>query len=309
MIKKLIWIIILLQLLSSVLFSSGYKRPGSTSAQFLKIGISARAIGMGEAYTAVAEGADAFFYNPAGLARIPSVDIYASHSTWFAGLNYESLGIAKNFGSKGAFCLSFTTLHSDEMKVRTPLKPDGTGETFYFGNYKIGFSAAKFLTNYAALGLSINYLNLSMWKYTVHSFSADLGVIFLTDFYGFRFGMSILNFGPDIKFISEEYALPINFLFGAAMEPINSDRHVLTIAFNTIKATDAEQKLRIGTEYCYNKLIALRGGYKFGLDEESWSVGGGLKLIIANYNLRIDYAYSDFGILGSRNLIALGLSF
>lgn len=309
MLKNLIWIILILHLLISLLFGGGYKRPGSTSAQFLKIGISARSIAMGEAYTAAAEGADAFFYNPAGLARTPAVDIYASHSTWFAGLNYESLGIAKNFESKGAIGLSFSTLHSDEMQVTNPLKPDGTGETFYYGASRIGFSAAKFLTDRAALGLSVNYLNLNMWKYTVHSFSADLGVLFLTDFHGFRFGMSIVNFGPDIKFISEEYSIPINFSFGAAMEPIKDEQNTLTVAFSTIKATDAEQKIRIGTEYYYNNFVALRGGYKFGMDAESWSLGGGFKTTIADIKLRIDYAYADFDILGVRNLFTLGLSF
>ena len=78
---------------------------------------------------------------------------------------------------------------------------------------------------------------------------------------------------------------------------------------NTIKATDAEQKLRLGMEYFYNDLITIRSGYKFGLDEESWSLGGGLKMIISNFKLSIDYAYADFGILGSRNLFTLGLSF
>ncbi len=308
MIRKFILIIIILQFFSSLLFGSGYKRPGSASAQFLKIGISARAVGLGEAYTAVTKSADAFFYNPAALSRIHSVDIFASHSSWFAGLNYQALGIAKNFGKAGAACLSLSTLQSDEMKVRTPLQPDGTGETFYVGNYRIGLSYAKFLTDKVALGIGINYLNLSMWKYSVNSFSADLGVIFLTDFHGFRFGMSIVNFGPEIKFIKEQYAIPTNFSFGAAIEPIKYGRHILTLAFSTIKSTDAEQKLRIGTEYNYNNL-ALRAGYKFGLDEESWSVGCGLKIIIANLKMKIDYAYSNFGIIGDRNLFTLGLSF
>lgn len=309
MIKNTIRGIIILLFLPAIILGSDYKRPGSTSAQFLKIGISARSIAMGEAYTAVAQGADAFFYNPAALARIPSIDIFTSHSSWFAGLNHESFGAAKSFGAKGTFGLSFVTLYSDEMQVRTPLKPDGTGETFYFGNYRAGLTYARFLTDRAALGLSINYLNLKMWTYSVHSFSGDLGIFFQTDFRGFRFGMSIVNFGPDIKFISEEYALPINFSFGAAIEPIKNDRHILTVAVSTIKATDAEQKLRIGSEYFYNNFIAMRGGYKFGLDEESWSLGGGLKTTISKLKLQVDYAYADFGILGSRNLFTLGLSF
>ena len=309
MIKKLNYMVMITLLLTSMLIGSGYKRPGSTSAQFLKIGVSARAIGVGEAYTAVTQGADAFFYNPAALSLIPSVDVLASYSSWFAGLSFQSLALAKNFNQKAAGCLSFTSLQSDEMEVRTPLKPDGTGETFYVGNYRIGMSFAKFLTNRAALGVGLNYLYLKMWKYAVHSFSADLGVIFLTDYHGFRFGMSIVNFGPEIKFLKEQYAIPTNFSFGAAIEPINTGLQKLTIAFSTIKLTDAEQKLRIGTEYEYNHTIVLRAGYKFGIDEEQWSLGCGLKMDIAQLKIKMDYAFSGFGIIGYRNILTLGLSF
>ncbi len=308
---KIKWItnICFVLLFVAMVSASGYKRPGSTSAQFLKIGVSARAVAMGEAYTAMAKGADAFFYNPAALALIPSVDAFASRSSWFAGLNFQSLGIAKNFDRFGAMCLSFTGLQTDEMKVRTPLKPDGTGETFYVGNYRMGVSFAKFLTNHAALGVGINYLYLNMWKYSVYSFSTDLGVLFITDYHGFRFGMSIVNFGPEIKFLKEQYAIPTDFSFGAAIEPLHVGSHLLTVSFTTIKVTDAEQKLRVGSEYAFRNMFFIRAGYKFGLDAESWSAGFGLKMDIAKFHLRFDYAYSDFGLIGNRNLLTLGLNF
>ncbi|WP_456407270.1 PorV/PorQ family protein [Caldithrix abyssi] len=309
MLKKMAYVVLFTLLLTSVLTGSGYKRPGSTSAQFLKIGVSARAVAVGEAYTAVTQGADAFFYNPAALARIPSVDVFASYSSWFAGMNFQSLAVAKNFVRKGVGCLSFTSLQSDEMQVRTPLKPDGTGETFYVGNYRMGLSFARFLTNHAALGLGINYLHLKMWKYAVHSFSTDLGVLFITDYHGFRFGMSIVNFGPEIKFLKEQYAIPTNFSFGAAIEPIHTALHIMTLSFTTIKLTDAEQKVRVGAEYEYKRTFALRAGYKFGLDEEQWALGCGLKMNIAGFNLKMDYAFSSYGIIGYRNLLTLGLSF
>lgn len=42
-----------------------YERPGSTTAQFLKIDISPRGAGMAGAYIAVVEGAEGVYYNPA----------------------------------------------------------------------------------------------------------------------------------------------------------------------------------------------------------------------------------------------------
>jgi len=55
-----------LVLLPAVLYGQ-YNRPGSTDAQFLKIGVSARGTGMADAYMASVNGADATFYNSAAL--------------------------------------------------------------------------------------------------------------------------------------------------------------------------------------------------------------------------------------------------
>nr|HQV31862.1 hypothetical protein [Calditrichia bacterium] len=47
--------------------TTSINRAGTTAAQFLKIGVGGRAIGMGNAYTAIAEDITAVFWNPAGI--------------------------------------------------------------------------------------------------------------------------------------------------------------------------------------------------------------------------------------------------
>jgi hypothetical protein len=63
-------------IISAALFctsASNAQKVGSTSMQFLKVMPSARATALGEAYSVWATGAEAVFWNPAGLARLDFV--------------------------------------------------------------------------------------------------------------------------------------------------------------------------------------------------------------------------------------------
>ena len=69
--KKLLAIslVILAGLASQTLAES---ENGGAPAPFLQLGLSARAVGMGQAYYAVADDASAIFYNPGGAACNPT---------------------------------------------------------------------------------------------------------------------------------------------------------------------------------------------------------------------------------------------
>ena len=49
--------------------SAASENEGATGLAFLKVGVDARASGMGEAYTAVAGDANATYWNTAGMKR------------------------------------------------------------------------------------------------------------------------------------------------------------------------------------------------------------------------------------------------
>lgn len=288
-----------------VLLFGGYERPGSTSGQFLKMGVSARAVGMGEAFIAVVDDASSVYYNPACLPLVARNDISLTHTRWFAGINHEFAGIAAPFRGIGTFGISFVFLYTDAIEITTPLQPDGTGETFYASNYALGVSYGRFLTDHTSLGLTARYIGLSLYHYNVSALSFDLGTLFRTDIKGFRFGMKISNFGPNLRFINEFYSLPMSFALGAAFEPIPG----LTIASTMMKPTDDEDVMNAGFEYRLNRYLALRGGYKFGYDAETWSSGVGFSVPLGNTTVKLDYAYSNLGVLSGSHRMTMGFSF
>ena len=293
-----------------VLLYAQYNRPGSTDAQFLKIGVSARGTGMADAYLASVEGAEATFYNPAAMPWIPNRDVVFTHTSWFAGINHEFAAATQNFDDIGSFGLSVTALYTDEMKVRTPLQPEGTGETFYVGNYRFGLSYSRFLTDRVTFGLTFSYLNMKLYReFTADAFSLDIAVMYVSDFRGFRFALAIADFGSNIQYVNESYPLPTNFQFGMAMNAIDGDDQKLLVSMAAVKPNEGEPQAQLGAEWNYQKMFFVRGGYRLNYSIATWSAGAGAAFTVEGLGLRADYSYSDYKTLGGSHRIGIGVSF
>src|SRR5439155_18087839 len=72
-------------------FTLGEQRAGTSSATFLKIGVGARAVGLGESFVAVANDPSAIFWNPAGLASLQKEELLFSHAGWPGDIHYEHI--------------------------------------------------------------------------------------------------------------------------------------------------------------------------------------------------------------------------
>jgi len=306
---KILWLLIFL--LIPVRCLAGYDKPGSTSAQFLKIGISARAVGMGESFVAISNDASAIFYNPAGLVTIGDWDALLTHIEYPADINYDFGGLAHRLTPNIALGVSFSNLYTDEIKVRTPLHPEGTGETFYSSDYTAALSYAQYLTDRFSFGLNFRYIGLNPMtgSFKKSTWAIDLGTLYQTGFKNFNIGIAIQSFGPNVQFINESYAIPTNFTVGIAADLLTTGPHNLTLASSWAKPAATEETANIGVEYTLNKIFTLRGGYKINYDAETWSLGAGVTLPLGGSILRVDYAYSDFGYLTNTQRFSLGIGF
>jgi len=287
--------------------SAQYERPGSTDAQFLKIGVSARAAGMGEAYIASVTGAESAHYNAANLGYMEGTDLVFNHTRWFAGISHDFFSVAHQFGL-GALAVSVTALSTNEMAVRTPLQPEGTGETFYATNLRAGLTYARRLTDRVSLGGTVNFISMGLYDdYSQRAIAVDVAASYVSDFQGFRFGMKIANLGSEVTYINESYPLPINFTFGLAMDAVNAADHRVIVSGSAQKPNDGKPLGNVGAEYGFRGLFFLRGGYQINYGTASYTFGTGLNLDIRSNEFRFDYGYSAFGDLGVAHRFAIGL--
>ena len=298
-----------LLLVPGLLFGQ-YNRPGSTDAQFLKIGVSPRATALADAYIAVVRGAEATYYNAAAMPWVKGTDMVFNHTVWFAGIKHEFAAATHNFEELGTLGLSVTALYTDKMAVRTPLQPDGTGETFYAGNYRFGLSYARFLTDRVSFGATFSYIRMALYdRFSVDAFSIDISTLYVSDFRGFRFGMQIANFGSEVQYVNEAYPLPTNFTFGLGMNAIDGDSQKLLVTGAAIKPNEGEPLAQVGLEWNYENMFFLRGGRRFNYSAATWSFGGGFALDLAGYGVRADYSYGTYTVLGGAHRFGLGISF
>lgn len=300
----------------------GGQRAGISSLQFLKIGTGARAVGMGEAFIAVANDASSLHYNPAGMVQCDGHEAMFSHTSWVVDLQHEFVAGIYRLSPSDAVGISFTALHTEDMEVRTETQPFGTGRYFRYGDIAVGLSYARQLTEQFTFGATIRYVEETIDVLKTRAVMIDLGTYYWTGLGSTRFSVAVSNFGNNVspegtvdlprgeKLSSfQEYSPPTLFRIGFAFEPIEDDVNRLTASVQLNHPNDNSENLAVGFEYAWNELFFVRGGYKLNVDEEGLTAGAGINAPIGFGRGGVDYAFADFGRLGAvhRITVRLGL--
>ena len=181
---------------------------GTTAAKFLHMNVGSRAVGMGGAFTSIANDASAMYWNPAGLGFHKVKEVFVNHSNWIADISLDYFGLSFHLLNNKYFGLNITSVTMDDMEV-TRYGNENTGETFSAANYAVGATYSLNLTDRFSIGFNGKYIQENIANNRAAGFALDIGTLFSTP-YGFILGTSISNFGPKMNMTGDDLLVPVD---------------------------------------------------------------------------------------------------
>ncbi len=276
-------------------------RAGTSAADFLNIGVSARSAATGGALTAISDGPTSCYYNPAGLATVENIQVAGMHSEWLQDLRYEYIGYAMPTGQRGGLGLSFSYLSMGEIKgysaTNTP-----TGDISAY-DMATGLSYGYQISPALSVGLGAKWINEKLDDITASGIAGDIGLQYRS--FSYAAGLSLVNLGPKIKYAASSSPLPTAVNAGFAYYPFGSN---LAIMVGGVMPFYGDFAFKGGLEYTYNSVLSLRSGYDSenrGDSQNGISFGAGLNIL----NNSLDYAYNINNAMGGTHQISFVLRF
>lgn len=319
--KKIILSSIILLLVSFLILQAGdVSRLGTTSGTQLLIPIGARALAMGGAPLGIISGAEAIYWNPAGISAASKSEVMFNNMQYIADIDVNYLSIVYNGGNIGAFGLDVKSLSFGNIDETTEILPDGTGNTYSPSFIVSGLTYSRRLTDRIKAGVTGKLIYEAIMETSASTFALDMGVQ-----YSFgrklHFGVVMKNVGGKLKYdgrnLERKYPIqssslitddgffrgvplasdiPSTFSVGVSyMVDFNEENAViLNGSFNNSNA--ASDLLSGGLEYGFKDLFFLRGGYGYNLQNSDDSIfgasfGAGIKYPIGKFDFYFDYAF------------------
>lgn len=320
---------------------------GANGAQFLQLGAGSRALGLGDAYGPIAEGPDAIYWNPAGLAALKRPEFSYTRTELLSGLHHDfaayALPISKLSGTLG---VSFTHFSQNSLPILTNAninlgKFSPYSDAFalaYAHQFEIGERPARRDREYfkekwnipgvnrpftadneawtgtLMTGISMKVINETLYQRRTFALALDGGVIYRPlGMEQLSLSFALRHFGTKEKFHRQVENLPMEIDIGAAYN-LQWDRArllpVIEAAFPYYGSPYGKIGLEYRSEISRFTSTSLRVGYKTVAAPGLNPLAGLTVGAGARYRrLNLDLGFQPLAQLGNVYRMTLGLSF
>ena len=277
--------------------NTGY---GTTSAEFLLLGASARGSALGGAYAALSTDISALYYNPGDLAEMSHSGAMVSTYNYLAGTRYTWAGIAIPFsGGARAFGFQFGNFGFADQPVYTVEQPDGNGNTYSVAETFIGGTYAQNFSDRFSAGLTAKYIRDGLGEVKGEAVAVDFGTSFHATTAGrpVRASFVIQNLGSKLKYNgvpldasqprtpvpgqvnvpqenqpaslkTKDYDLPVMFRVGVAVDAVASGQARVTLLSEFSQSSNNKPGFEFGGEVALSDIG--KSGFHFA-GRGSWS--------------------------------------
>lgn len=286
-------------------FSIFAQNSGASGLSFLKLGLGARNIAMGDVGNSASNDVSALNYNPARLADKNNSEIMFMHNEWIQDTRSEALGVSTLiWGVPVALGLNVTNVNDIEVRTIASADPLSTFNAHYFfASLSTGFNVYENI----ALGASVKYLYEGLLSDEATGWAGDIGIKYSTPVKGLNISGVVRNLGTMNKLRTEKTKLPSECRIGGEYNfGIEDSRFSFCSAVEYLKYFDADNShINLGAEVTYDNFLAIRAGYQTGFEGKNFTTGFGIKWGI----LKLDYAFVPFtNNLGSVNIISINFN-
>ena len=258
---------------------------GSSAFKFLNIQTDAHGAALG-GLAAQASGANALFWNPAGIAGSEGIGVSAGMTQWLVDTQVMNAGVVMPMIG-GTVGLSLVSVDYGDIMRSGWGEESGqfifqpNQEAFTATDMSLQASYGRSLSDKFSLGGTAKMISQSIDDVSISGLAFDIGTQFNTGYRGISMGAVISNFGPDVDSQSPEDAsyeefpgmsLPMTFSFGVVGEAIPG----LNAGLNVLKQADMAQEFIFNGEYSVAGLASLRFSYNISNPQQPMSFGAGL---------------------------------
>ncbi|MGB1094345.1 MAG: PorV/PorQ family protein [Bacteroidia bacterium] len=290
-------------LIGSSAFAGNPERQGQAGAAQLTINGWARSSGLGYAAGGLISGAEALYMNVGGLDRMTNrTELVFARTEWLmgSGIGINNLGLAVKMGEDGyAGTLGVQVMQFgiDPIQITTEQNPHGGIGTYRVNMTNIGVSYGKQFSNSISAGITARLISEGIPDVSASGMALDAGVQYTTTLIprlgsekrnDFKFGVSVKNIGPDLKFDGDGLSYKALIQDGdynktmqvktdvvklpamlnvAASYDIRLDKtkgvydNRLTVGFGFTNHSFSANQTTLSFEYGYKDMLMVRGGY------------------------------------------------